>query len=367
MASFILKPTHKCNLRCKYCYETHNSKNNSDSFTPELTKVIIEKISAHSIKQKAKNIKLIWHGGEALLWGITNFEYAFHYCSKTFLDKNIMHNIQTNLTLLNEDYIRLFKRYNTNIGFSMDGSPALNDKTRVFANGKGTSNTIEKKIELCKKHGLKIGAIVVASRFNINDFGEIYKYMNQLGINFKVNPIFKCGEADDNFDEIGITPKEYADAMIQLFDIWAQDQSANINLGMFAEIAGNLGSGKTNLCCFSKNCQQDFTCISPSGDIYPCGRFCESLDFNFGNIKTVDFDQVLEQKRCFFDKERFQVIKNNFCKDCRFLQICYGGCMHDTYISSKNVYEKTNLCGAYKQIFEHIEQYLKKNNIQLAV
>ena len=367
MTTFILKPTHKCNLRCKYCYETHNSKNNRDSFSTDLIDVIIDKIYTHSVKQNAKRIKLIWHGGEALLWGIKNFEYAFHYCSQKFIDINVRHNIQTNLTLLNEDYINLFKRYNVHIGFSMDGSPVINDRTRVFANGKGTSNILEEKIQLCKKHGLKTGAIVVASRYNIDDIGEIYKYMNQLGVNFKVNPIFKCGEAGDSFNEIGITPKEYADAMIQLFDIWTQDQSTNLNLAMFSEIAGNLGSGKANLCCFTKNCQEGFTCISPNGDIYPCGRFCESVDFNFGNISTIDIDQVLEKKKIFFETERYEKIKNNDCNDCRFLQICNGGCMHDAFISTCGIFGKTNLCGAYKQIFEHIEQYLKNNNIAIVI
>jgi uncharacterized protein len=155
--------------------------------------------------------------------------------------------------------------------------------------------------------------------------------------------------------------------MIQLFDIWTKDERTNLNLTMFTEIAGNIGSGKTNLCCFTKNCQQGFTCISPNGDIYPCGRFCESADFNFGNIRTTDLEHVFEKKKIFFETERFDKIMHKDCKECRFLQICNGGCMHDAYISSGSVWEKTNLCNAYKRIFEHIEQYLKSNNIKIAI
>jgi uncharacterized protein len=367
MSTFILKPTLKCNLRCRYCYETHNGKNNNASFSTNLTEVIIDKIHAYSANQNAKKIKLIWHGGEALLWGIKNFEHAFYYCKQKFIDINVRHNIQTNLTLLNEDYINLFKQYDINIGFSIDGFPAVNDKTRVFSNGKGTSSIIEEKIQLCKKHDLKIGAIVVASKYNIETIDKIYEYMNHLGVSFKVNPIFECGEAENTFDEMGITSNEYADAMIKLFDIWTQDQYTNLNLAMFTEIAGNLGSGKTNLCCFTKNCQQGFTCISPNGDIFPCGRFCEFPDFNLGNIRTEDLEQVFEKKNIFFNTERFSKLKNEDCRDCRFLQICNGGCMHDSYISSNSIGEKTNLCGAYRKIFEHIEQYLKNNGIDIAI
>ena len=365
----ILKPTHQCNLRCSYCYVNNVSKTEKKRFSLDFAKKIIDEIGKYASEKHIKNVTLLWHGGEPLLWGKKNFKSIFNYSKKLFEGTTIKvrHSIQTNLTLLDEEYINIFKQFDVSVGFSLDGYKEINDKTRYFNENFGSFDIIIEKIKLCKSLNFNISAIVVANSKNINYLNDIYYFMKENNISFKVNPIFKSGEAQNNFDEFGITPFEYQESMIELFDVWTSDNKTTINLSLFSEIASNLVTNKPSLCNFQIDCQKNTLSISPNGDVFPCGRFIDNNDYNFGNLKKDSLNEIMKNKSSFFGNHRINNIINNECSDCKYLKICYGGCMHDSVISKNNFIHKTYLCNAYKSIFEHIEKYLIKNNIEVNV
>ncbi len=367
MSTLLLIPTHRCNLRCRYCYEPSCLKEEEGEYTPQLVERIIDQYYAYVTSSTDTKPKIIWHGGEVLLWGIRNFEHALAYCERVFGEKKVKHSLQTNLTLITPEYIELFKKYKVGVGFSIDGPPEFNDKTRVFANGKGTSTVLEEKIRLCREYKLNLGAIVVATRYNIGSMSQIYEYLNGLGIVFKVNPLFECGEAKNSFNELAVSPALYAEAMIGLFDYWTKDPNARVNISTFTDIAGSLGSNKTTLCCYTRNCQQNFTCIAPNGNIFPCARFAGGGNFIYGNIQTEDLTKVITAKREFFFQKRVVKIENEKCKGCRFISICYGGCMHDAWVATGHIDSKSLFCESYRKIFMHIEEYLKSNQLRIRI
>jgi|LSQX01.1.fsa_nt_gb uncharacterized protein len=357
--TFIIKPTHRCNFRCKYCYVEDILKNNDKDIEISDAKILIDKIVDYSILNCIKTICLLWHGGEPLLWGFNNFETILNYCSEKAKWVKFSHSIQTNLSLIDEAFISLFKFYKVRVGFSLDGPAWINDSIRVTTRSRGTSNIIEKKISLCKKHDLNIGAIAVATRFSISKIHEIYNYFNCLSVNFKLNPIFKSGEANSIYNIYGITPYEYAVAMISLFDLWTSDINSTIEITSLKEIASNIAVGLPRACCFVENCQDSFTAISPNGDLYPCGRFCNNEEFCFGNIFSDNLNVMILRKKIIFRKYRYEKLMNNDCNKCKYFTICNGGCLHDAYSGNNDILGKTNLCEAYKNIFNHIELFLK--------
>ena len=128
----IIKPTYSCNFRCKYCYLGNTTKEESKIFDVSFVRNVIGQIKEHIVKNKSrKKVTFIWHGGEPLLWGVKNFRQAFEFIEEELAGIDYSNSIQTNLSLLTEEYVDLFLKYNVHVGFSIDGFRGLNDSQRV--------------------------------------------------------------------------------------------------------------------------------------------------------------------------------------------------------------------------------------------
>ena len=359
--TIIIKPTYVCNFRCKYCYLSNDTKSSHKFFDTEFAKSIIRQIKSVLTNQPKQKLTLIWHGGEPLLWGIENYRELFLYMEKELSGVDYKNSLQTNLSLINEEYIDLFLRYNVHVGFSLDGTKEINDSQRVDANGGGTFDTIMEKVTLCQEKGLNIGCIIVGSKKHIGYISELYRFLCNNKLNFKFNPLFSAGEACNNVSDIGITTDEYAQMAIELFDLWYNDNEHHIKEWNFVEIASNLMTGKVAGCMFGKNCQSNFFAISPTGDVMPCGRFCdiELKKYAYGNLHKESLSDILLRIKTSDAYKRAEYIEQSSCKQCKYFDICHGGCLHDGFLKSGDFKSKTFLCSAYKKIFAHIDNRLK--------
>ena len=358
--TIIIKPTYHCNFRCRYCYLSNSTKCDGQMMSISLAKDFIKQLKIYTQKKRIKKVTIIWHGGEPLLWGVERYSEILDFISEELKECAIKYCIQTNLSLLSESYISLFKKYNVHIGFSLDGNKDINDAHRVYPDGNGTFDDIMSKVDLCRSNGLNIGCIVVGSRNHIGKIEELYHFLCEKKLNFKFNPLFISGEAKLNNDSFGITPSEYADMAIELFDLWYHDSGNELVESNFVEISSNLLSGKTSHCLFGRNCQDHFFAVSPTGDIMPCGRFCdeEYKGLSYGNITRKSLVEILENRKKYEPYQRASYIKNSECNKCEFYNICHGGCLHEGFLTSKDFKHKTFLCAAYKRIFKHIKTVL---------
>jgi uncharacterized protein len=360
----IVKPTYACNFKCKYCYLTEETKTPSCLNIDLAKKIIIQIKDAVSVNSNQK-LTIIWHGGEPLLWGINNYKTIFDFMEKEFEGFEYKNSIQTNLSLMNDEFIDLFLKHNVHVGFSLDGTKDVHDSQRVDFKDEGTFDTIMKKVALCKAKGLSIGCIVVATKKHIDKISELYSFMCNSNINFKFNPLFSAGEAAKNTSEFSLSPGEYAKMSIELFDLWFFDKENQNKNSTFIEIASNLITRRPSGCVFGKNCQNNFMAISPDGDIFPCGRFCD-YDFekySYGNLSKEKLINILPKIKTSAFYKRYEYIKNSSCGQCQFFDICHGGCIHDGFVNSNDLKSKTFLCSAYKKIFTHIQERLQEVNM----
>lgn len=358
----VIKPTYSCNFRCKYCYLSNDTKSMNNVFDIQFAKNIISQIKDITNLSHQKQLTIIWHGGEPLLWGIDNYRDIFSYMEKEFIDISYKNSIQSNLSLINDDYIDLFIRYNVNVGFSLDGIKEINDILRVNIDGSGTFNRIMSNVEKCRRKKLNVGCIVVGNKKHIGHIPELYNFLCNYGLSFRFNPLFNSGEAQNNIHEYGITPDEYAQMMIELFDMWYFDNNHTIKESNLEEIASNLISSNPTHCLFSKNCQDNFFAITPTGDVMPCGRFCDASlkQYSYGNLHKETLAEILPRIKQSEAYKRSEYIEQSSCKQCKFFDICHGGCLHDGFLKSGDFKSKTFLCSAYKKIFTHIDNRLKE-------
>lgn len=354
----IIKPTYSCNFRCKYCYLGNETKARSKMFDLSFVQNAIEQLREYVIDNKSrKKVTFIWHGGEPLLWGVENFKRVFEFMEEELSDIDYSNSIQTNLSLLTEEYVDLFLKNNVHIGFSVDGFRALNDSQRVFVDGSGTYDVIMDKLAMARAKGLSMGCILVGTKNSLGHIKELYKFVVENKLNFKFNPLFKSGEAQNNDTELGISPAQYAEMAIELFDLWYNDSDSKITESNFVEIASNLLTGHTSGCLFGNNCQENFFAIAPTGDVFPCGRFCDesTSEYSYGNLYEESLTDILAQAKKSDCYNRYKYIEESSCRHCEFFHICHGGCLHDGYLRSGDFKSKTFLCSAYKKIFKHIK------------
>ncbi len=363
--TIIIKPTYACNLRCKYCYLSNETKKKVLAFDIDFAKHIVSEIKQVLVSRHKKKVSIIWHGGEPLLWGVDNFQQIFQFAEKELSDFEVKHLLQTNLTLINREYIDLFKQYDVHVGFSLDGFKQINDSQRIFADGRGSFDVIMEKLCLCRENGLNLGCIVVGSKKHIGHIPELYEFMAENNMSFKFNPLFTSGEAERNADEYSVTPKEYADMAIELFDLWFNDTEHKVTETNFVEIASNIATKRTSGCMFGRNCQDNFLAITPTGDVMPCGRFCDNdtKQYSYGNLREESLENILAKVKTTEIYKRYTYIENSDCSKCKFFEICHGGCLHDGFLKSGDFKEKTFLCPAYKRIFAHIQKSLQEVNL----
>ncbi|MCU0286764.1 MAG: SPASM domain-containing protein [Acidobacteria bacterium] len=355
----IIKPIDDCNLACPYCYV--NRKTGKLKMSNTVLETTIAKIS--ELIQNRRCVHFIWHGGEPLLLNFNFYDKIIAFQAKYCSSMKIVNCIQTNGTLLTEEKIKFFAGNNFSISLSIDGPEAIHNINRKYANGQGTFAKIMEAVHLLREYKQVIGAVVVLTRAALANIKSIYLFMRESGIQFRINPIIKSGSNAGNYDLFSITPSEYGQAMIELFDLWFFDNKV-IHIDPLNLIVGNMISNSIWGCDFHGGCLRDIICINPDGNLYPCGQLAGDEQFYLGNILKDSFEDIFKNP-VFMEirKRRPEVLAE--CSRCEFVKICNGGCMVSAWMSGKGIFSPDYFCAGRRLLFSHIRMRIKEETIRL--
>jgi len=352
MHNITLKPVGtQCNLSCDYCYYDGVRRFASKRYAYSNRKIsdrLLKRIM-HQVGCYFKGeVRFIWYGGEPLLGGIDFYkkaiDYQRQYCANNLSIENY---VQTNATLLNEKWIKFFKENNFSLGFSMDISEETHNLHRKYPSSRGSYRDILNAIKLLKKNGLKFGVIVTVSPYYKKSPKVLIKRFIQQGISSSVN-IRPCFHQD-----IILSPKAYADYIIELFEEWLILGSSKIRFNIFDDIFRGFKGLYPTYCTKNGTCGNHLA-IEPNGDVWLCDRPFINDDYRFGNIMKNNFKQILNGKKY----QRFLKLKNRILKNCqsscKWFFLCNSGCSYLRSLKTNTIGPKEYYCGAYRKIYDYV-------------
>lgn len=358
----VMKPTLDCNLGCLYCYvgdtDSQETRMNDTTLSHSITKVLDF--------GEDRAVEFIWHGGEPLLMGKGFYEKVVEIQKTVGKDRTIINSMQSNGTLLTEDFADFLDINNFQIGFSLDGPPELHNAMRPYKKDSGGGPSYDDVVyamNLARKRKIGgIGAISVLNKASVGKVVDIYDFFKKSCLNLKFISLSCSGRAKDNYGDLSISPKEYATAMIALFDRWVFDKDhedgIKLNVEPLGLIIRNMLAENPIGCNYSGSCRNNFVAIGPNGEIYSCGKFIGKDELCLGNINEIDVNQAFKSE-VYREMQKRTIENMGDCSSCAYGKICNAGCMYDGYVLRENFMDKDYYCAGRKLLFSHMTQILR--------
>lgn len=338
--NILVMPTDNCNMQCVYCF--HQKKPHAGS-ADAMSLSVVEQIMKISLPYYDR-VNYIWHGGEPLLMG-ADFFRSVREVQNSFLKvckSKIRNSIQSNLTLLNEEYAASLLESGFSIGGSFDG--INNDITR------GNSDLIMRGREYLLKSNASCGLISVVSNLTIDTLIDSYKYFNARNINYAINPYI----GDDA--KLKCSEQQFTEKIIELFAYWAEDPQGRIHISYFDRIIDYIIRKKKTVCTYS-SCLGNWLAIDYMGNISPCNRWFPKV-YHYGNVfeyKCIDEAFGSEGFRKLLIKA---IQRREKCKSCEIFDFCSGGCNYAAMMENGIENNGGMLCQSLKQVYRYIEKYI---------
>ena len=370
----------RCNLNCTYCFylekEALFPKGESFHMSDE---VLAAYISKYITSQPTPEVEFVWHGGEPTLLGIDFFKRAVDLQVPFRGQKKITNNLQTNGTLLNDEWCEFLKKNNFMVGISLDGPKEIHERYRCDRRGRGSFDRVMEGLNLLQKHTIDYNVMACVAKETAYRPLDVYHFFKEQGIEFiQFFPIIERNadgkekefglrlagpasldqdEGNDKVTEWSVETEKYGDFLIAIFDEWVRNDVGTIFVMNF-EWALNAWIGNPSpVCIFARQCGKSII-VEYNGDVYACDHSVYPR-YKLGNIIEDNPVEMVEKSI----EQGFGVSKEislpRWCLECDVLKACWGGCPKHRF--TRTYYEEPGLqylCAGYKKFFLYIRKYL---------
>lgn len=348
-----------CNLNCEYCY--YLDKRNL--YPAENKFKMSEKILEKYIKQyldavRGPIVQFGWQGGEPTLRGIDFFKKVIELQQKYLpAGWHVENSLQTNGTLLNDQWAQFLKENKFLVGISIDGPAALHNKYRKDKLGQGSFSKVLAGLEKLENYQVDYNVLTVVNDSNSQQPNEVYGFLKDLKVNFmQFIPIVELDQEGD-LTSRSVKPIEYAKFLIKIFNQWITD-IGEVYVQIFEEVLGVYLGRQANLCIFNSECGKG-PVMEYNGDLYSCDHFVDP-EYKLGNINDKSILEMMNLKKQYeFGRAKREKL-NQKCLVCDYLFICNGGCPKNRIIDTGDKCKLNYLCDGYKLFFEYINPFMKK-------
>ncbi|MBI2264584.1 MAG: radical SAM protein [Armatimonadetes bacterium] len=354
--SVYLHSTDACNFRCKYCYAEAEGKGKRMTF--ETAKDILDRLLR---ELPGEFLSVEFHGGEPLLIKKTIYrivEYGFAQARKW--KKQIKFRMQTNGSLLDEEFISFAKKHRMEIGVSLDGGPALHDENRIYPNGKGTFEKVWEKVKLARSMGLRVGFLGVID--SPENYVKAFEFFTSRGVfRFKLNYNSPLGRATDNFEFPESLGERYARGLLGMVDLALEFNTASPvpcwvpDVNFFVEY---LQSKERRYMCMRSPCGvgRSLLAFGCRGEIYPCEEMSSTGNFQCGNIYDEDMTipEMVDSSTVISELRSRRIEKIPKCSVCTWRRFCGGRCLNKSFHYYGTIMREDPMCSFYSTLFEEL-------------
>ncbi len=338
-----------CNIRCAYCRNRDFDRTDKAVMSVETLEKLISFLS--TIPQQ--EIRTHWHGGEPLLAGKDFFKHIVRI-EKQYPEKSWRNAIQTNATLIDENWAKFFAENSFNLGVSIDGNERVHNIDRIDASGRGTYKNAMRGVNILRDYGIYPGVICTITKKTVKYAEEIFLGLVNSGFKSISFNVFYNTASENKGDEYALTEKEWFNFLKEVFELWCTLNDSTIRVRELDAILAWTVGKSPNECSFRGSCSQWFA-VDYTGDIYPCERFGRLI--HFGDAQTLGSYQNLITSQALLGWRNEVRILPNKCKTCKFLSLCYNGCCSHRRADNDGVPLYT-YCESRIELFEYIKSKL---------
>src|SRR6478609_840740 len=182
------KPTGAiCNLDCEYCFFLSKDELYPGSgfrMEPAVHEAYIRQLLA--AQRGAEEVVVAFQGGEPTLMGIDFFRRTLELERRLAVPgQRILNTLQTNATLLDDEWCTFLRDNEFLVGVSIDGPRAMHDAYRVDKGGKPTFDRVMRGLDALKRAGVEWNALTTVNAANGDHGREVYTFLrDELGARF---------------------------------------------------------------------------------------------------------------------------------------------------------------------------------------
>ena len=362
-----------CNLACDYCYYLEKANLYKENPHHVMSEQLLEKFVKEYIEsQTMPQVMFTWHGGETLMRPLSFYKKAVELQKKYAGGRTIDNCIQTNGTLLNDEWCAFFKENNWLVGVSIDGPQEFHDEYRKNKHGRPSFLKVMKGISLLKKHGVDWNAMAVVNDFNADYPLDFYHFFKDLGCQFiQFTPIVEritshadgrhlasmADEVEGKLADFSVSPEQWGNFLCTLFDEWVKEDVGKIYIQLFDSTLANWVGEQPGVCTMAKACGHAGV-MEFNGDVYSCDHFVFP-EYKLGNIYSNNLlEMMYSDRQIAFGQDKFKSLPKQ-CKSCKYLFACNGECPKNRFSKTADGEPGLNyLCEGYYQFFDHVAPYM---------
>lgn len=357
----MAKPTGAiCNLDCTYCFFLAKEELYPGSdfrMTDEVHSAYVRQlIEAHA---GLDEVVVAFQGGEPTLMGVDFFRRTVELArAHAAPGQRVEITIQTNATLIDDEWARFLRDNDVLVGVSIDGPRHMHDAYRVDKGGKPTFDRVMDGLAALRRHGVDWNALTTINAANGDHGLEVYRFLrDDLGAtHIQLIPIVeRIGETAEASPS-SVRPAQYGQFLIEVFDEWARHDVGDVFVPVFdTALAHWLGMHQVGACVHAETCGRAVA-LEHNGDLYSCDHFVDPQHL-LGNIaegRTL-LDLVDSPRQVAFGEAKRDTLPQ-YCRRCPVKFACNGGCPKDRFLRTPDGEEGLHyLCEGYQAFFTHVD------------
>jgi len=352
-----------CNLGCDYCYylKKEHLYPKGESFRMS-DDILEEYIVQHIDASPEPMIRFSWHGGEPTVLGLDYFRKIVALQRKHQPpDQQIINGMQTNGTLLDEDWCRFLVEEGFMVGLSLDGPQELHDKYRLTKDRKPTHEQTMRRYKLLQKHRVQTDILCVVNAHNVQHPTQVYQFFKQIKASYVTFlPMVEPDPgAESGVSQLTVPAEAWGTFLCTIFDEWRDQDIGQIKVQIFEEAARTAFEQEHSLCIFRPTCG-DIPVVEHNGDFFSCDHYVDK-EHCLGNIRETPLVELLESPaQRAFGQAKLDTLPR-YCQTCEVRAMCNGECPKNRFLHTPDGEEGLNyLCAGYKRFFTHCRPFVEE-------